>query len=89
MRLRKNLETIDSIDEFKEMESTVIRKILKVTLLLLLVAVCGVGYMGWFRIRSTRLDLDNVELMADPAAAMEVDQDILDEIVGERKRKAE
>ena len=81
MRLRKNLETIDSIDEFKEMESTVIRKILKVTLLLLLVAVCGVGYMGWFRIRSTRLDLDNVELMADPAAAMEVDQDILDEIV--------
>lgn len=71
------------------MESTVIRKILKVTLLLLLVAVCGVGYMGWFRIRSTRLDLDNVELMADPAAAMEVDQDILDEIVRERKRKAE
>ena len=87
MRLRKNLETIDSIDEFKEMESTVIRKILKVTLLLLLVAVCGVGYMGWFRIRSTRLDLDNVELMADPAAAMEVDQDILDEIV--RRKKAE
>ena len=64
-----------------------IRKILKVTLLLLLVAVCGVGYMGWFRIRSTRLDLDNVELMADPAAAMEVDQDILDEIV--RRKKAE
>ena len=87
MRLRKNLETIDSIDEFKEMESTVIMKILKVTLLLLLVAVCGVGYMGWFRIRSTRLDLDNVELMADPAAAMEVDQDILDEIV--RRKKAE
>lgn len=38
-----------------------IRKIFKVTLLLLLVAVCGVGYLGWSRVKNSRLDLDDVE----------------------------
>ena len=47
-----------------------IRKIFKVTLLLLLVAVCGVGYLGWSRVKNSRLDLDDVELMADPEAAL-------------------
>ena len=31
-----------------------IRKIFKVTLLLLLVAVCGVGYLGWSRVKNSR-----------------------------------
>ena len=52
-----------------------IRKILKVTLLLLLVAVwCGVS--GVVQSKNSRLDLDDVELMADPEAALEVDPDI-------------
>jgi len=63
-----------------------IRKIFKVTLLLLLVAVCGVGYLGWSRVKNSRLDLDDVELMADPEAALEVDPDILDEKDGGSRR---
>ena len=63
-----------------------IKKILKVTLLLLLIAVCGVGYLGWSRVKNSRLDLDDVEVMDDPEAALEVDSDILDEIA--RRKKA-
>ena len=66
-----------------------IRKIFKVTLLLLLVAVCGVGYLGWSRVKNSRLDLDDVELMADPDAALEVDPDILDEIARRKTAGAE
>lgn len=66
-----------------------IRKIFKVTLLLLLVAVCGVGYLGWSRVKNSRLDLDDVELMADPEAALEVDPDILDEIARRKTVGAE
>lgn len=66
-----------------------IRKIFKVTLLLLLVAVCGVGYLGWSRVKNSRLDLDDVELMADPEAALEVDPDILDEIARRKTAGAE
>lgn len=64
-----------------------IRKIFKVTLLLLLVAVCGVGYLGWSRVKNSRLDLDDVELMADPEAALEVDPDIWTRLPEERRRE--
>ena len=39
--------------------------------------------------KNSRLDLDDVELMADPEAALEVDPDILDEIARRKTAGAE
>lgn len=39
--------------------------------------------------KNSRLDLDDVELMADPEAALEVDLDILDEIARRKTVGAE
>ena len=64
-----------------------IRKILKVTLLLLLVAVCGLGYLGWSRVKNSRLDVDDVEVMKDPEVILEVDPNILDEIARRKKNE--
>lgn len=47
------------------------------------------GIWGGSGVKNSRLDLDDVELMADPEAALEVDPDILDEIARRKMAGAE